>query len=519
MFATVPKITIKSPASVKKLNDTVIVVVYQNKKSVDLPKSFNGHVTPAVKKDIMAAFKASNFSGKNATTCFIPAPSGLTKKGIKRLLFVGLGESAKLSSLLVETAGAAATKWLSAQTNVTSAQIFMVEPTKKATSDEIDAAFAAGIAMQAYDFTIHKSDKDARKQKALKIECVTSGGSKSKKAVDHQLSVMGGTYVCRDLVNQPPNHLGPKQFVSYIRKVFKGTNVKVTVMGEKKLKEMKANLLLSVGHASTEESHMVVMEYNGVKAKKGSKKKSQPLALVGKGVCFDTGGNNIKSFQGMLGMKADMGGAAAVVAALKTLNDRGAKTHVVGCVGLVENMVAGNATRPSDVVTSMSGKTVEILNTDAEGRLVLADAMWHVQKKYKPSHMIDLATLTGAIISALGGEYAGLFANDDDFAAQIADAGRVANEPAWHMPICKAYEDQMKSDVSDLKNLGSSALGAGSATAACFLKNFVQDGVKWAHLDIAGTSMIKGSWCHVNKGATGYGARILDGLIAANFEV
>lgn len=517
MFAVLPKVTIKAPKSVKKLNDTVIVTVFENKKAVDFPASFNGHVTPAMKKDMVAAFDASGFTGKNATTCFIPAPSGLVKKGVKRLLVVGLGTVKSLSTLGLEKAGAAATKWLSAQKDISSAQIFMVEAANDITQDVLDRSFVVGVAMQSYGFTIHKSDKEARKQKSLKIELVTSGSTKSKKAVDHQLHVMGGTYVCRDLVNQPPNHLGPKQFVAYIRKIFKGTNVKITVMGEKKLKEMKANLLLSVGDASTEESHMVVMEYNGLKAKKGAKK-SKPLALVGKGVCFDTGGNNIKSFQGMLGMKADMGGAAAVVAALKILADRGAKTHVVGCVGLVENMVAGNATRPSDVVTAMSGKTVEILNTDAEGRLVLADAMWHVQQKYKPSHMIDLATLTGAIISALGGEYAGLFANDNDFAANIADAGRVANEPAWHMPICKAYEDQMKSDVSDLKNLGSSALGAGSATAACFLKNFVQDGVKWAHLDIAGTSMIKGSWCHVTKGATGYGARILDNLIATHFE-
>lgn len=511
------KFSLNDSSSTKTSQAPVVVVPFFKAGKGDAVKmtTNSADLLGAEKNGLLKTAKAMNFTAKKHEVVVLPAPSGVKKCDF--VILLGLGEAKELGSLCLEKAGAVLTDTANKH-KFTHIQIVL--PTAKdgikdITDADIAGRFATGLMLKNYRFETYKA-KDSRtnaKDVLSSVDMISVDAKAADAEVKKQIAIAEGTYLVRTFVNEPPNELLPHLFAKKIEKLFAKTPVKTTLIGEKKLKAMGADLLLSVGQASTSESHLVVMEYNGT-----GNKKSQPLALVGKGVCFDTGGNNIKSFTGMLDMKADMGGAAVVVSTMKSLAARKAKVHVVGIVGLVENMVAGNATRPSDIVKSLSGKTVEILNTDAEGRLVLADAMWYVQDKYKPSHMIDLATLTGAIITALGGEYAGGFTNDDAMVKALEAAGKTSNEPVWNLPICKAYEKQMDSDIADVKNLGNSSLGAGSATAACFLKRFVQDGVKWTHLDIAGTTLIKGSWAHMDKGATGYGARLLNDYIAQNFE-
>lgn len=501
---------------------TVLTVFFDKKKNLVLDDR-QLEASGLDKKDIKKLADYHGFKGNVGQVKLVSSPYSSNANDKKRKLYLlGLGDLSKATVSIMEKAGDKAWDALKGLGEKT---VSVVLPLSKdgANSEvkqtEFFEAFIHAFALKSYDFDVYKSKKDDKESDAdAKLESVTFIGSDKKtlKALSSEaVAVIGGVFATRDFCNEPPNELRPHLYAKAIKALFKGTNVKVTVLGEKKLKDLKANLFLSVGQASDSESHAVILEYNGLKKKSTQK---QPIAFVGKGVTFDTGGNNIKPSNGMGEMKMDMGGSAVVVGLMKALNDRKAKVHAVGIVGLVENMVAGNASRPSDIVTSMSGKTVEINNTDAEGRLVLADAMWHVQNKYKPSHMIDLATLTGAVIHALGGEYAAVFSNNDEMAASIMHAGEVANEPAWRMPLCEGYSESLKSDTADLSNIAKAGTGAGSATAASFLKEFVQDGVNWTHIDIAGTTMMKGGWSHVDKGATGYGVRLLDRYVRNEFE-
>ncbi len=502
MYTPSIRLAAADAVTLKKNMSLLIMPVFADKKETfTLSKTqleLSGYTAKKIRE--MAAF--FEFEGKSGQVCFI-AP--VSKSKAEKIMLVGLGETKNIDPLSLEKAGA---KLFDLVQPLSVKEAHLVLPFKQCPVEKevFYKSYMTGFLLKSYSFEKYK--KDQSKTKISKVTALST---------DHKaLSVIGkeveaiaeGVFVTRSLTNEPANHLRPDMYVKELKKLFKGTDVKVTALGEKKLQAMGANLLLSVGQASSSESHLVVLEYKG-KVKKGTK----PLAFVGKGVCFDTGGNNLKPFDGMLGMKADMGGSAVVVGLLKSLAARKAPVHAVGIVGLVENMVDGNATRPGDVVTSMSGKTVEILNTDAEGRLVLADAMTYVQQKYKPSHMIDLATLTGAIIMALGGEYAGLFSDQDDLADTLSQAGMGANEPVWRMPLCEAYDKALDSEIADMTNLGKKSVGAGSATAASFLKAFVEKGVKWAHLDIAGTTMVKGSWAHLDKGATGYGVRLLNKFV------
>jgi len=313
-------------------------------------------------------------------------------------------------------------------------------------------------------------------------------------------------------VNEPPNVLSPVEFATRAKTLAK-LGVKVEVLGEAEMKKLGMNALLGVGQGSERESQLVVMQWNGA-AKKDKDK--PPVAFVGKGVCFDSGGLSLKSGAGMMGMKGDMGGAAAVTGAMMAMAARKARVNAVGVIGLVENMPDGAAQRPDDVVKSMSGQTIEILNTDAEGRLVLADALWYTQTRFKPRFVIDLATLTGAIQAALGAEYAGLFSNDDKLAERITDAGKTEGETVWRFPMGAYYDKMIKSKIADVKNIGGQF--AGSITAAQFLKHFI-DKTPWAHLDIAGVAWqdneqkpLAPSW------GTGWGVRILNRLVADHYE-
>ncbi len=368
------------------------------------------------------------------------------------------------------------------------------------------ADLAAGFTARAYDFTDHKTSADAR-DGDLSVMCSTP-----KAAADAYApmgAIVEGMFMTRDLVNEPANVLTTTEFADRLS-AMEDLGLEVEVLDEKRLAEIGMRTLLSVGQGSESPSKVVVMRWNG------GEKDAAPLALIGKGVVFDTGGISLKPAGGMEDMTMDMGGAGVVAGTMRALAMRKAKANVVGLVGLVENMPSGTATRPGDVVTSMKGDTVEIINTDAEGRLVLCDVMWYAQEEFKPAGMIDLATLTGAIIIGLGHENAGVFSNDDGFCNAFLKAAAAEGEGAWRMPLGSAYDDMLKSRIADMKNVGGRA--AGSITAAQFLQRFVQDGVPWIHLDIAGVASVKSETALAPKGATGWGVMALNRLVSDMFE-
>ncbi len=370
--------------------------------------------------------------------------------------------------------------------------------------DSDDAAIISGIGLgavlAAYKFSHYFTKGDKAKPKQRKLTITSPLGRKALTAFKAEKELAEGVFLARDLVYEPANMLYPESFAKRCKILENECGLKVEVLDEKAMKKEGMDLLLSVGQGSTKKSQMVIMRWDG--GKKGEK----PLALIGKGVCFDTGGISIKPAGGMEDMKWDMGGAAAVTGAMRSIAGRKLKRNVIGLIGLVENMPDGNATRPGDVVKSMSGQTVEIINTDAEGRLVLADVLTYTLRHFEPEKMVNLATLTGAIIVSLGKEHAGLFSNDDDLSGAITAAGLDTGEKAWRMPLGKDYDDLLKSHIADMKNIGGR--WAGSITAACFLERFVE-GVPWAHIDIAGMAWADKSRPTVPSGGTGYGVRML----------
>jgi leucyl aminopeptidase len=363
-----------------------------------------------------------------------------------------------------------------------------------------------GALMKDYAFNDHKTDAKASEGE---IVVMCSKPEEAEAAMAPLKAVAEGTFMTRDLVNEPANVLTTTDFANRLAEM-EALGLKVEVLDEDKLAELGMRTLLSVGQGSDSPSKVVVMQWNG------GDKGDAPLALIGKGVVFDTGGISLKPAGGMEDMTMDMGGAGVVAGVMRTLALRKAKANVVGLVGLVENMPSGNATRPGDVVTSMKGDTVEIINTDAEGRLVLCDVMWYAQERFEPAGMIDLATLTGAIIIGLGHENAGVFSNDDALCNAFLKAAEAEGEGAWRMPLGQAYDDQIKSRIADMKNVGGRP--AGSITAAQFLQRYVKDDTPWIHLDIAGVASVKSETALAPKGATGWGVRALDRLVADRFE-
>ncbi len=369
------------------------------------------------------------------------------------------------------------------------------------------AEIAFGIAMRDYGFDDHKT-ADA-KEDPRSVTMMVSKPDEVEAAAAPLLAVAEGTFFTRDLVNEPANVLTTTEFANRLV-ALKDIGLEVEVLEEDKLKELGMGALLSVGEGSDSPSKVAVMQWNG------GEKDAAPLALVGKGVVFDTGGISLKPAAGMEEMTMDMGGAGVVAGAMKALAMRKARANVVGLVGLVENMPSGRATRPGDVVTSMKGDTIEVINTDAEGRLVLCDVMHYAQERFKPAGMIDLATLTGAIIIGLGHENAGVFSNDDALCNGFLKAAEAEGEGAWRMPLGKGYAKQLKSRIADVKNVGGRP--AGSITAAEFLQRFVQDGTPWIHLDIAGVASVKAETALAPAGATGWGVSALSRLVADKFE-
>ncbi len=366
--------------------------------------------------------------------------------------------------------------------------------------------FLHGLKLKSYEFNKYKSKNETR---LISINVV----GKNKPSEKNQLkfkALEAGTFYARDLVSEPGNVLHPDEYANRLNSLRKD-GLKINIYDEKKLKKLGMHALLGVGQGSVRGSYLVTMEWNG------AKNNSQPLAFVGKGVCFDTGGYSLKPAKFMEDMTYDMAGSATVVGLMKSLALRKAKVNAVGVVGLVENMVSGNAQRPGDIVKSYSGKTIEILNTDAEGRLVLADALTFTEKKFKPKFIIDLATLTGAIIVCLGSEYAGLFSNDDELSKQIFEAGEKVEEKVWRMPLHKNYDKLMNSKNADVQNINYIG-GAGSTTAAQFLQRFILNKTPWAHLDIAGMAFSKYGGALNSSGATGFGVRLLNQLVEENYE-
>ena len=367
--------------------------------------------------------------------------------------------------------------------------------------------FLHGLKLKSYEFNIYKPKKEK------KIFSINIIGKKNKLTLKNELKFKAleeGTFFARDLVSEPPNVLNPKEYVNRLLKL-KKLGVKVTVYNESQMKKLGMHSLLGVGRGSINDSFLVTLEWNGNK-----KDKTAPLSFVGKGVCFDTGGISLKPAKFMEEMKYDMAGSAVVAGLIQSLATRKAKINAVGVVGLVENMPGGNAQRPGDIVKAYNGKTIEVLNTDAEGRLVLADALSFTEKKFKPKFIIDLATLTGAIIMALGEEYAGLFSNNDVLSDKIFKAGVKVNEKVWRLPLHENYDKLMNSPIADIQNINYSG-GAGSITAAQFLQRFI-DKTPWAHLDIAGMAFSKKAANLNPGGATGFGVRLLNQLIEEHYE-
>jgi leucyl aminopeptidase len=385
---------------------------------------------------------------------------------------------------------------------------YFVNPdTINGTIENFVGYFLHGLKLKSYEFNIYKSKKNKR---LISINVI---GNKNKISAQNQLrfkALEEGSFFARDLVSEPGNILHPDEYAKRIN-TLKKFGLKINIYDDKKLKKLGMNALLGVGQGSIRGSYLVTIEWNG------AKNNSNPLAFIGKGVCFDTGGYSLKPAKFMEDMTYDMAGSATVVGLMKNLATRKAKINAVGVVGLVENMVSGNAQRPGDIVKSYSGKTIEILNTDAEGRLVLADALTFTEKKFKPKFMIDLATLTGAIIVSLGSEYAGLFSNNDELSKKLLEAGDKVEEKLWRMPLHKNFDKLIDSKNADMQNINYVG-GAGSTTAAQFLQRFILNKTPWAHLDIAGMAFSKYGGALNSGGATSYGVRLLNQLIEDNYE-
>ena len=367
-----------------------------------------------------------------------------------------------------------------------------------------------GMKLSAYEFNKYHTKKDSKNKSKKKIKIHSAQYSRVLKNSEKIDAISEGVKLTRDLVTEPPNFMTPPQ-IAENAKSLESLGVEVKILGEKEMKKLGMGSLLGVGQGSVHESQLVIMKWNGSR-----NKKKKPIAFVGKGVSFDTGGVSLKPSNGMEEMKYDMGGSAVVIGLMKALAGRKAKVNAVGVVGLVENHIGSNAQRPSDVVKSYSGQTIEVLNTDAEGRLVLADALWYTQEQYKPEAIIDLATLTGAIIVALGDEYAGLFSNNDKLSKQLTEAGEIEDEKLWRLPLNDRYDKMLNSPIADMQNI-TNGRGPGSITAAQFLQRFVNK-VPWAHLDIAGTTWTKKPMPTSPKGATAFGVKLLNRLVSKYYE-
>ncbi|MEZ5667148.1 MAG: leucyl aminopeptidase [Alphaproteobacteria bacterium] len=464
--------------------------------------------------DIVArTIQAVGFKAERAKTTAIVTPGPGELKGI---ILVGLGNPDELTAEHFAHIGGA----LVAQASGVNAADLTValddDGCGPVAGADAAANLALGMQLRAYRFTTSRTTKTTGAPALKKATIQLSGAAAARKAHADLDKVAAAVAFTRDIVTEPANVLYPDSYARIIDETLTPLGVKVEILDEKDMEKLGMGSLLGVGMGSAKPPRLVVMQWQGVKGQGAKARGKKPLAFVGKGVTFDTGGISIKPSAGMEDMKWDMGGSAAVVGLMHALAGRKAKVNAVGIVGLVENMPSGTAQRPGDVVKSMSGQTIEVLNTDAEGRLVLADALWYCQDRFQPRFMIDLATLTGAIMVALGKEMAGLYSNRDELADALLKAGEATGERCWRMPLDEAYDRQIDGDISDVKNISAGRWG-GSITAAQFLQRFT-NGLPWAHLDIAGTAWTDKDRPLAPKGATAFGVRMLNAFVAANYE-
>lgn len=463
----------------------------------------------ATNGSLKRALKSSRFNGRKDQTLVVLGSGGISAK---QILLLGVGAADKIDVLAAQSLGGAIFRSL-ATSSAKSASV-LVDTIKgvKISDSEFAANIAYGCHLRSYRFNKYRTQtKDGDNPSLTSVAVMSKDVIGARRIFSPLRSVVDGVFFTRDLVSEPANVIYPISFVARLRSLAK-LGVKLQVLDEKKMKKLGMGALLGVAQGSANAPRMVSMEWNGV----SESEKTRPIAFVGKGVTFDTGGISIKPAGGMEDMKWDMGGAGVVSGLMHALASRKAKVNAVGILGLVENMPSSTAQRPGDVVKTMSGQTIEVINTDAEGRLVLADALWWCQKKFKPHTVIDLATLTGAIIVSLGYHHAGMFSNNDKLADQLLVAGKATGEELWRMPLGAAYDKQVRSQIADMKNVGGR--DAGSITAAQILQRFIQEGVAWAHLDIAGVTWSKSDSATVPKGGTGFGVRLLDRLVADQYE-
>jgi leucyl aminopeptidase len=457
-------------------------------------------VDTAAKGAVQSAVKAARFEGGVGEIVELLAPAGISHV---RLLVVGTGPADKIDASVAERIGGAiaARLLLSGETTAS------VDVTGVLAGD-LAAHLGHGAVLRSWRFDQYRTKQKDKQKPTLTSLAIVGAGDVT--AHDRLMAIAGGVARTRTLVSEPPNVIYPESFVESARDLA-ALGVELTILDDADMKKLGMGALLGVAQGSVRPARILAMRWNGT-----GRDDVKPVCLVGKGVTFDTGGISLKPPAGMEDMKWDMGGAGAVTGAMHAIAARKSKAHVVGVVGLVENMPDGNAQRPGDVVTTMNGQTVEVINTDAEGRLVLCDAIWWAQETFGPEVVVDLATLTGAIIISLGNEHAGMFCNDDGLAGQLNAAGNAVGEKVWRMPIGDAYDKLIDSDIADIKNVGPRE--GGSITAAQFIGRFIKPGVKWAHLDVAGTVWANKPGALFDKGATGYGVRLLDRFVADNFE-
>ena len=471
----------------------------------------NGRATGAVLK----AAEAAEFKGRAKSTLELLAPP---KLDINRLLVIGAGKAEDLTEQDWITLGGFTMGQLSTRKAQRASVIAELADTGDTPGEEVAANIAFGMLLRHYTFEKYRSKKKSGGEDGdgeergngltrLTIQCADP--EKARALFQRHQAVANGVNFARDLVNEPANALGPVEFAERVKELER-VGIDVEILDVDALSALKMGSLLAVGQGSVRPSRVAVMQWHGAKSKR-----TKPVAFVGKGVVFDTGGISIKPAGGMEDMKGDMGGAAAVVGLMYALGERKANVNAVGLIGIVENMPSGSAMRPGDIVTSMSGQTIEVLNTDAEGRLVLADVLWYAQERFKPKLVVDLATLTGAIMIALGKEYAGLFCNDERLAGDLSEAAKTTGEKIWRMPLDKAFDKMIDSRNADVKNLGGR--WAGSCTAAAFIQRFIKD-TPWAHIDLAGTAMDAPRSETNTSWGSGWGVRLLDRFVADNHE-
>jgi len=498
------KIAFAAPSQPK--SGTIVVGVLENRKlsptGAVLDKQSGGALTRAM--------SSSRFSGRKDDVLGVLAPTQLP---VGRVLLIGLGKAEAIDLAALQGLGGNIVAHLN---NVGESEAWVALDRfdgMKPKAGDAAANLAFGARLRAYRFDKYRTKEKAEQKPTLKtLTLMTRDEAGAKRAFAPLEKVAEGVFFTRDLVSEPANIIYPETLAQAARSLEK-VGVDVEVLDEKEMKKLGMGALLGVGQGSARPPRLVVMQWKG-----GSKaKNAEPLAFIGKGVTFDTGGISIKPADGMWDMKWDMGGAGVVIGLMRALAGRKAKVNAVGVIGLVENMPSGTAQRPGDIVTSMSGQTIEVLNTDAEGRLVLADALWFCQDRYKPSLMIDLATLTGAVVVALGHHRAGLFSNNDELAERLIEAGKSVDEEVWRLPLAASYDREIDSDAADVKNIASGR-AAGSIIGAQFLQRFVND-VPWAHLDIAGMAWSSKDSATVPKGATAFGVQLLDRFVAQFYEM